>query len=316
MRITNTMITDNAMVYIGANKGSVDANNTRMTTQKKIDRPSEDPVVAVRSLRLQTSLDKINQFYEKNIPDATSWMDVTETALLNIEDIMLDVRTLCVQGATDTLTESDRKTIYEQLKALQEQLFKEGNADYAGRTVFTGFRTNKDLVFSKDEAKTSYSGIQQPFNAVDMELTRYYTNKVTIPTNRDEVLQLDKENLGVRGADFGNLPLVFLLFQNRKIPREEIFQYGLELRAYRTVTLGKMDIRGFESDGGGIASNGYLAFVSHVEKVQAIFDIEKVEANEVKEDKVVKADSKKNTRPAKKNTKTNNKPKTTKTSKK
>ena len=51
-------------------------------------------------------------------------------------------------------------------------------------------------------------------------------------------------------------------------------------------------------------------------EVEAIFDIEKVEANEVKEDKVVKADSKKNTRPAKKNTKTNNKPKTTKTSKK
>ncbi|MBQ9632665.1 MAG: hypothetical protein IJV04_07135, partial [Lachnospiraceae bacterium] len=222
MRVTNTMISENAMTYIGANKVSVDANNTRMTTQKKIDRPSEDPVIAVRSLRLQTSLDKINQFYEKNIPDAESWMDVTETALLNIKDIMTDVRTLCVQGATDTLTEDDRKTIYTQLKSLQEQLFKEGNADYAGRTVFTGFRTNKDLVFSKDEAKTSYSGIQQPFNAVDMELTRYYTNKVTIPTNKDEVLQLDaagsgkvSEEMTIQESDYYKLDLAY------NLPNEE-----------------------------------------------------------------------------------------------
>ena len=51
-------------------------------------------------------------------------------------------------------------------------------------------------------------------------------------------------------------------------------------------------------------------------EVEAIFDIEKVEANEVKEEKVVKAENKKNTKPAKKNNKTNSKPKTTKTSKK
>ena len=51
-------------------------------------------------------------------------------------------------------------------------------------------------------------------------------------------------------------------------------------------------------------------------EVEAIFDIEKVEANEVKEAKVVKADNKKDTKPAKKNNKSNTKPKTNKTSKK
>ena len=186
MRITNNMINDNAALNINGNKISVDANNTRMTTQKKIDRPSEDPVIAIRSLRLQTSLSKINQYYEKNIPDAQSWMDVTETALLDIRDIMTDVRTLCVKGATDTLTESDRKTIYTQLKKLQEQLFSEGNADYAGRTVFTGFRTDRDLVFMNDDKYTSYD-IEEPQEAVTMKKTRFYSNEVTIPTNPTDV---------------------------------------------------------------------------------------------------------------------------------
>ncbi|MBQ1472409.1 MAG: hypothetical protein IIZ31_01250, partial [Lachnospiraceae bacterium] len=151
MRITNNMIMNNSSGNINGTKGLVNSRNTQMTTQKKIDRPSEDPVIAVRSLRLQTSLSKVNQYYEKNIPDADSWMDVTETALLNIRDIMTDFRTLCVNGSTGTLTQDDRNTIATQLKALQEAVFSEGNADYAGRTVFTGFRTDKNLTFTEAE---------------------------------------------------------------------------------------------------------------------------------------------------------------------
>ena len=58
---------------------------------------------------------------------------------------MTDVRTQCVNGSTDTLNQEDRNTILKQLKSLQSQLYAEGNADYAGRTVFTGYRTDQDL---------------------------------------------------------------------------------------------------------------------------------------------------------------------------
>ena len=201
MRITNNMINDKASMNINGNKINVDADNTRMTTQKKIDRPSEDPVIAIRSLRLQTSLTKINQYYEKNIPDADSWMDVTETALLNIRDIMTDVRTLCVKGSTDTLTEDDRKIIYTQLKSLQQQCFAEGNADYAGRTVFTGFRTDKTLVFMNDDANTTYD-IQEPMQAVNMEKSRFYTNEVEIPTNPTDIVKLDLSKEYKEAADY------------------------------------------------------------------------------------------------------------------
>lgn len=220
MRITNTMISDNAAMNINGNKISVDANNTRMTTQKKIDRPSEDPVIAIRSLRLQTSLNKVNQYYEKNIPDANSWMDVTETALLNIRDIMTDIRTLCVQGATDTLTEDDRATIYNQLKKFQEQVFAEGNADYAGRTVFTGFRTDKDLAFMTEEKKTSYK-IQEPMEAVSMVKSRFYTNKVEVPTTPSAVKDLiiedggdgniDPNTMAIQESDYYKLRLAYNL---------------------------------------------------------------------------------------------------------
>lgn len=95
MRITNSMIRNNTSNNMSTNKGYVDTLNTQMSTQKKIDRPSDDPVIAIRALRLRSSLSEINQYYEKNIPDAESWLEVTETALKNMESILTGIQTVC-----------------------------------------------------------------------------------------------------------------------------------------------------------------------------------------------------------------------------
>lgn len=85
MRITNNMIMGNTKTNINSTKVLVDKYNTQMTTQKKISKASEDPVIAIRSLRLSTSLSHLDQYKDNNIPDASSWMDVTQTALSNHE---------------------------------------------------------------------------------------------------------------------------------------------------------------------------------------------------------------------------------------
>ena len=99
MRITNNMMLKTTMSNIYGNKENVNTLNNQMSSQKKISRPSEDPVVAIRALRLRSNLSEINQYYEKNIPDAEAWLDVTETALKNMESILSDVRTQCTYGA-------------------------------------------------------------------------------------------------------------------------------------------------------------------------------------------------------------------------
>ena len=179
MRITNNMIMSNAKSNINGTKVLVDKYNTQMTTQKKISKASEDPVIAIRSLRLSTSLSHIDQYVDNNIPDADSWLDVTETALTNMKSILTDIRTQCVKGATDTLTAEDRNTILQSLSALGEQVYAEGNADYAGRTVFTGYRTSSKLTFMDDTPETTYE-INQNFTSADLKESRYYTEGVTV----------------------------------------------------------------------------------------------------------------------------------------
>lgn len=180
MRITNNMITGNTKSNINGNKIFVDKYNTQMTTQKKISKASEDPVIAIRALRLGTSLSHINQYVDNNIPDAEAWLDVTYTALNNMYTLISDIRTQCVNGSTDTLSTDDRQTILKSLQSLSEQVYTEGNADYSGRTIFTGYRTSSNLTFDTDEGDATYQ-IEQSFSYQDLETKRYYTGDVEVP---------------------------------------------------------------------------------------------------------------------------------------
>ena len=183
MRITNGMMMNTTKLNINSNKVSVDRLNTQMSTQKKITKPSDNPLIAIKSLRLSTTLSQINQYSNNNITDAQSWMDVTETALTNMKDIFNDAYRLCVNGSTDTLTDEDRSTILTQLKGLSSQLYSEANADYADRTVFTGYKTNSTVAFTDAyEASQARYEISEQLSASDIEAYTYYANKMDTPT--------------------------------------------------------------------------------------------------------------------------------------
>lgn len=187
MRITNSMISRNSMSNMNANKLNVNTLNNQMSSQKKISRPSEDPVVAIRALRLRSNLNELNQYYEKNIPDAESWMEITESALGNMKSILTSIRTQCDQGSNDPLTAEDRSAILKNLQSLRKQIYAESNADYAGRTVFTGYKTNSTMTFLKDEADIKYS-IDEPLSYEDIEEKSYYSNLVELQTDANSVL--------------------------------------------------------------------------------------------------------------------------------
>ena len=151
MRITNKIMQKNNLANINTNKIYQDRLSTQMSTQKKISRPSDDPVVAIRALRLRSNVTEVTQYYSKNIPDAESWLNVTEDALKNLTGIVTNMISQCTKGSNGDLTSSDRQIILEQLKALGEEVYSTGDADYAGRYVFTGYRTDTSLSFLKEE---------------------------------------------------------------------------------------------------------------------------------------------------------------------
>jgi len=171
MRVTNKIIQNNSVSNININKTYQDKLNNQMSTEKKIVRPSDDPVVAIRALRLRTNVSQVTQYYEKNVPDAESWMDVTETALSTVSSVLTDMIEQCTKGSSEKLTTTDRQTILDALTALRDEVYSTGNADYAGRSVFTGYRTETTLMYT-EAANQKYSITEQTNNDA-MDTVKY-----------------------------------------------------------------------------------------------------------------------------------------------
>ena len=220
MRITNKIMQNNSLYNINSNKVSENDISTSIMTGKKVNRPSEDPVVAIRSLRLRANVTELNQYYERNAEDAESWLTVTEGALTSIsgqDSILVDLQKLLVAGPDKYKTLSDWDAIVTQIEQLADEYYSVGNVDYAGRYAFTGYRTDTSLSFLEDTSK-KYEDIQDEFNAGNIDTSDRVTSigefasgdETTNPRLESHVseytvgrLRLSYDNLDAEAADEG-----------------------------------------------------------------------------------------------------------------
>jgi len=168
MRITNNIMINNSLSSINDNKVRKDTLNTQINTTKKIQRPSEDPIIAIRALRLRSTANEIEQYLERNIPDAESWMTSTKDALTSMNKVLEDIIYYCNQGVNEYETVEERQAVIASLKQYREAVYQDGNADDSGRTIFTGYKTDTSLTFMKDDADVSYN-IKEKFNFSDVK---------------------------------------------------------------------------------------------------------------------------------------------------
>lgn len=190
MRITNNMMIANMTRNLGNNLTRLNNYQNQLDTGKKIQVPSDDPVVAARALKLRTDVSKVEQ-YQKNLGDAGSWLDATDVTLGKIGDVLQKARELTEQAANGTNTPEETQKIGLELKQLRTQIIHLSNSTYAGRYMFSGYKTDQKLI-DDDEASANYG--QYMIN-VDSNAERMFY----------EIGVGDSININVVGADlFGN----------------------------------------------------------------------------------------------------------------
>lgn len=215
MRITNGIINNNTKTNVILNKEYADKYNTMVATGQKITRPSDDPIVAIRALRLNNNISEINQFYGKNIPDAEAWIEITETALKQTEGVLSSVQSNLTQGASDDNTAEDRKNILENLKGLRDQIYASGNADYAGRTVFTGYRTSESLTYLNSENQRFT--IVQNFTNEALENIKYVKGDRDYDPADPASIPADYDQTDVSNVDVSRIRLAY---ENLAFPQD------------------------------------------------------------------------------------------------
>ncbi len=144
MRITNTMLVKDMLWNSNNNLVAMSKKQTELSTGKKIHRPSDDPVGITQVLKYKTDIRETQQ-YQKNIDDSLGWLEVSESSLMNIKDILQRMRELAVKAANGTNTAADRDKIKSEISELRKEVLVSGNATSAGRYIFSGLETNKKL---------------------------------------------------------------------------------------------------------------------------------------------------------------------------
>lgn len=189
MRITNTMMRNNSLLNMQKNKAAYNKYLEQYNTHKKISRPSDDPTIAVRALKYRSTLVEIKQ-YKSNINDARAWMDATETYLKDVNGRMDEMISYCTQAATGTYSAEQRQDIVTQLKQFSQYIYEQdANADYAGRYLFTGYRTDVPMLFDKAQDNVTYT-IDENLDINEIKKYQYVYGQAEygVDVNRDSVV--------------------------------------------------------------------------------------------------------------------------------
>jgi len=201
MRVTNFMIHNNSLNNIHRNMRNLARIYEQTTSQKNIVRPSQDPLIASRSLRFRTQLSNIEQF-QQNVESGNAWMNVTEASFFNL--VRGDANGSIFSGIQDRLLAAANRPVgalddilvyFTEIENLMRQIGLEMNQTYAGRFVFAGWRTDQPPVLMRDMNDESHV-ITQHFNVRDIEHTYsfqrfpggqgavYPANEVGLPYHR------------------------------------------------------------------------------------------------------------------------------------
>lgn len=137
VRVTNNMMNTQLVRNLNRNAASMQYVQNQISTGKKINKPSDDPVGITYSLRYRSALSS-NEQYQKNNDAALSWLEHTDSMLGQAGDILQRVRELTVKGATSTNPQSALNAIKVEIDQLKQQMVDIGNSKLNNKSIFNG----------------------------------------------------------------------------------------------------------------------------------------------------------------------------------
>lgn len=142
VRITTNMTTRQILADVQNASARLSKTQAKMASGKELNQPSDNPFQVSRALQLRADMDQ-NRQYQRNVGEANSWHDVTDSSLGHISDFVLRARELILQGANDTMGADGRSAVAAGLQQIVDSVKGEANAQYAGRFIFSGSATNQ-----------------------------------------------------------------------------------------------------------------------------------------------------------------------------
>lgn len=137
----------------------------QMATQKRINRPSDDPNSAQILAGFRNDQGRVDQ-YLRNIDTADrNWRQI-ESTISEMNELLISAKEKAIQGNNGTMSDSDRELLAEDIHQKAEQLLALGNTQISGEYIFAGYSTDTkpfelDANYPNADPAASYNGSSQ-----------------------------------------------------------------------------------------------------------------------------------------------------------
>ena len=126
MRITDKVLNNTFTSNLAFASERLYESEMKVLTNKKLNKPSDNPVDALNSLAIRSKISDIEQ-YQRNISRSQTLLQNTETMVSELSDIFERLHGLAVQGSSDTSGPSDKLSISYEVDQLLEQVYTIAN---------------------------------------------------------------------------------------------------------------------------------------------------------------------------------------------
>ena len=154
IRVTQNRMYDTMTTQMQKNLSAYMESNEQGSTQKKINRPSDDPAGTYRVLTTRDDIEATNQ-YQSNVDTAKGWLALTDNVLgTQLSTALTSLKSLAEQASTGTYTAANRQQIAYQTRQIFGEILNLSNTEYEGNSIFGGQRYDRSA-FEEGLALTS-----------------------------------------------------------------------------------------------------------------------------------------------------------------
>lgn len=135
------MLSNNMLNNLMNSQVKMDKYLEQLYTGKKISRPSDDPVIAMKGINYRAQLAQVEQF-QRNTGEVNNWMDNSDAALDNATKAMHRLRDLAVKAGNAAYGDEELKSIKAEANQIKLDLIDIANTRVNDKYIFNGTDTD------------------------------------------------------------------------------------------------------------------------------------------------------------------------------
>lgn len=157
MRVSNNLMINTVSGNLFRNTERLLKIQNMISSGKRINKPSDDPVGIGKVLDCRKTISSIDQ-YGRNIAHGTSWASLSDASLGSINSLLVRAKEIAEYQATETSTPVTREIAAQEVMNIFDQIMQQANTKLGNSYIFAGHSTDSAPFTRDDDYNASYNG--------------------------------------------------------------------------------------------------------------------------------------------------------------